>query len=110
MSTTQVEARLRRGVVVRYHGTHEQFHGLWFKVAEVLVLNGRRRYHLAHWDDPDRRTVLWAANARSLTHIPARNIVTRKCRECGLEHTYERSELLAGVSCALAIPQESPAS
>lgn len=96
----------RTGMIVKYHGTHKTFHGMLFKITASYQHNGQRKFNLAHYRDPGKRTVMSYARAQSLTVVRANTIVTRTCAECGLEHVYERSELLAGVSCALALPAE----
>lgn len=45
---------------------------------------------------------MYGARETSVTVIPARDIVTWKCKECGLEHYGLRSDLAASRPCSLA--------
>ena len=90
-TTTRTATALRAGAVVLYHGSQPDFHGMLFKVsyAGQMYGEGPLRYTLADYGDtdPNTRAVLTYVYRESLTRIPAAQVKTRTCRECGIHYT-----------------------
>lgn len=94
-------SNLRVGQIVEYHGTHTCFHGMWFKILSAAEVGNQRRFNLGHLGAKDRRVVLQLARTESLTLIPAKEILTRKCQDFGHEHFYRRGQKPADLTCPL---------
>lgn len=108
MSTTTANApatasatpdrKLRPGQIVRYHGSQRLYEGWLFRVNHRYDMeDGTVRYDLSVWHygqafhENDR---VWLYNARpvSVTWVPARDILDRKCRNCNHEWWELRGE------------------
>lgn len=88
MAATTRQDKIRRGSIVRYHGSKEHYHGILFKV--LAVWGGR--LVLDYYDDPTGDIVIWRVRPSSVTRIAAKDILDRKCRKCGFRYRVIRGE------------------
>ena len=109
-TATPTATALRRGAAVIYNGSVDEYRGMLFRVsyAGQLYGEGPLRYTLARYgdDDPNTRAVLIYVHRESLTHVPAAQVKTRKCRDCGIRYTQVAEHRINTGGCPLcALPE-----
>jgi hypothetical protein len=94
-TATQTATTLRVGAVVIYDGSLEEYHGILFQVADIgrMTSGSPVKYSLTYYGDDALypQVILAYVNRASLTRIPAKQVKTRRCHECGI-HYFQAAE------------------